>query len=133
MDVWKTIAKFIFQREGRTEPVRFRSELETSLFQFGARAKVMATAETEAAGIAGWIGTVFGQTTPSLSKVSVLGVPHNDFAINLNFGKPSESYWFAEHLLELVEAPPEMRVDIDPKKGDGGFIEVREIPPSNRH
>jgi hypothetical protein len=60
---------------------------------FGDHVRIRATAETECRGLAGREGTVFGFTTPSLTRVEVIGLPAEDFALNVHFDELNEAFW----------------------------------------
>jgi len=91
------------------KPIQFRKKMAESPLQFGGRVRVRKTPLTVAAGVADRVGIIFGQTTPSQTGVDVLGEATDDFAVNVSFEDPKKTLWFGEQLLELVEAPPEMK------------------------
>lgn len=70
---------------------------------FGNKVKIKSTPETAKRGLAGKTGNVFGQTTPSITEVEVIGEAVNDFAVNVYFEDLKNSYWFAEELIETVD------------------------------
>jgi hypothetical protein len=70
---------------------------------FGDNVRVRDTAETRAAGIASLSGAVFGETTPSVTGVDVIGEATRDYAINVFLDERDESLWFAPELLEFVD------------------------------
>ena len=70
---------------------------------FGDNVRVRVTPETEAAGVAGLAGSVFGVTTPSITGVQVIGRVESDVAINVFLEEKGEGLWFAEDLLEFVD------------------------------
>ena len=80
-------------------------------------------------GLAGLIGQVYGQTTPSLTKVEVIGEPTEDYAVNVFFKEKGEALWLSEELLELVDHAPGTEIQLKgvPKKwvraADGQWIE----------
>ena len=75
--------------------------------KFGDIARVLSTDETEKRGVAGKIGTVYGETLPSSSGVSdIVGDPKRDRAYNVFFDDLDEGFWFADNLIELVESNP---------------------------
>jgi hypothetical protein len=82
---------------------------------FQDRVRVLVTPETEARGIAGLVGVVYGETTPSVTSVKVIGELASDYAVNVMFDGNSETFWFVPELLEfadeplLVEAPKKMK------------------------
>jgi hypothetical protein len=73
---------------------------------FGDKVRVRSTPLTEARGVAGLIGQVYGVTTPSVTHVEVLGDTADDQAINVFFEAKHESHWFATDLLEFVDHAP---------------------------
>lgn len=95
-----------------TKPLR-----ETGI-SFGDNVRVRTVAETSRLGLAGMTGQVYGETTPSVTGVEVIGIVQDDYAINVFFKERNEDLWFAPDLLELVNHAPgtEMRVGGAPKK-----------------
>ena len=85
---------------------------------FGDNVRILSSAETESKGLAGLTGGVYGQTTPSVSAVEVIGEVSSDYAINVFFEGRDESFWFAPSLVEFVDHAPgtEMTLDGVPKK-----------------
>lgn len=79
---------------------------------FGDRVRIRATSITEAAGVAGLTGQVNGETTPSITSVTVIGEVMEDFALNIAFDQGGESQWFAPELVEFVDhgAGTEIRI-----------------------
>lgn len=73
---------------------------------FGDNVRIRVTKETEAAGVAGLTGQVYGETTPSATGVKVIGALSSDFAINVHFEERGESFWFASELVELLDHAP---------------------------
>ncbi|WP_420643631.1 hypothetical protein [Candidatus Leptofilum sp.] len=70
---------------------------------FGDNVRVRDTVETQAAGVAGLIGQVYGETTPSVTGIDIIGHQNSDYAINVFFEERDESLWFAENMLEFVD------------------------------
>ena len=70
---------------------------------FGDNVRIRATKETEAAGVAGLKGQVYGETVPSVSGVEVIGTPSADFAINVHLEERGEGFWFAPELVEFID------------------------------
>jgi hypothetical protein len=64
------------------------------------------------------VGNVFGQTTPSISGVEVIGEPTSDYAINVFFEDRHESFWFAPALVQFIDHAPGTEITLDgiPKK-----------------
>jgi hypothetical protein len=82
---------------------------------FGDNVRVRATQETEARGLAGLMGQVYGETAPSVTGVPIIGKPARDHAVNVHFKGRSETLWFAEELLEFVDHAPGIEI------GGGGI------------
>lgn len=70
---------------------------------FGDNVRVRDTAATRAAGVANLTGSVFGETTPSVTGVEVIGEVTHDYAINVHFEQRGESLWFAPDQLEFMD------------------------------
>lgn len=79
---------------------------------FGDRVRVQTTSATEAAAVAGLTGVVYGETTPSITKVAVIGLLEYDHAINVHFKNLNQAYWFAPHLLEFVDHGPGAEIQL---------------------
>ena len=73
---------------------------------FGDNVRVLSTPETEALGLAGKNGQVYGETTPSVTNIEVIGNSENDIAINVNFEESEIDHWFSPSLLELIDHAP---------------------------
>ena len=71
-----------------------------------ARVRIRTTPETEALGVAGLWGLVFGETRPSDSGVRVIGTVTHDYAIAVHLDAREETLWFTPELVERV-GPPE--------------------------
>lgn len=68
--------------------------------------RVLSSDITVQRGLAGLTGNVYGETTPSITGVSVIGELKSDYAINVHFEERNESLWFAPELLEFVNHAP---------------------------
>ena len=79
---------------------------DTPQITFGDNVKVRGTPETEANGLAGLVGQVYGATTPSVTGVEVIGDLARDRAVAVHFHGRGETLWFAEELLEFVDHAP---------------------------
>ena len=90
----------------------------TTNITFGDTVRLLSTPETEAVGVAGQVGKVYGETTPSASGVKVVGELVGDYALNVHFEGRKDTLWFAPHLLEYIDhgAGGEIRLDGVPKK-----------------
>jgi hypothetical protein len=87
---------------------------------FGDNVRLLSTPETEALGVAGKVGQVYGVTTPSVTGIAVIGNLVGDCAFNVHFeGRTdTDSIWFVPELLEFVDHGPgtEIRLNGVPKK-----------------
>ena len=96
---------------------------------FGDNVRVRSTPLTERMGLANLVGNVFGETTPSVTGVEVIGDSEGSRAINVFFEDRNKGFWFAPELLEFVDHAPgaEIRLDGVPKKwvrsSDGDWTE----------
>lgn len=96
---------------------------------FGDTVRVQSTSTTKAAGFANLIGTVYGETMPSVSGVDVIGDISDDYAINVHFDALDTSAWFEPTLLQFVDhgAGQEITLDGVDKKwvrnDDGEWLE----------
>ncbi len=79
---------------------------------YGDNVRILRTAETERLGIADMIGNVYGETTPSESRVEVIGKPEADYALNVYFDCLDMGYWLAPHLLEFVNHAPGTEIHV---------------------
>jgi hypothetical protein len=96
---------------------------------FGDNVRIQSTPLTQALGLAGALGNVHGETTPSVTGVEVIGEIKEDFAVQVFFDDREEGSWFAPDLLELVDHAPGMEIRLEgvPKKWTrsetGGWVE----------
>ncbi|PVM93906.1 hypothetical protein [Caulobacter endophyticus] len=96
---------------GAARPSHDLAMLECSM-SFGDNVRIRPSPEAERLGVAGRVGSVRGETTPSVSGVDVVGVMERDFAVNVFFDDLDEGFWFAEQLVEFVDhgAGAEIRI-----------------------
>ncbi|MGB8011823.1 MAG: hypothetical protein WCF68_09440 [Terriglobales bacterium] len=80
--------------------------MNSSRISFGDKVRIRSEKATESKGVAGKTGIVYGQTTPSVTGVEVIGAATEDYAIAVMVEGHSESLWFAENLLEFVDHQP---------------------------
>jgi hypothetical protein len=106
---------------------------------FGDRVRIRSTAETEQAGVAGKSGTVSGFTTPSMTAISAIGSPLDDYALAVMFDDgPVKGAWFAEDLVEFIDHAAGTEIRIGNIKAvrtaEGGWIETRldGTPPGSQ-
>lgn len=85
----------------------------TSSISFGDNVRIRNAPETERLKLAGKIGSVYGETTPSISGVDVIGVLERDYAVNVFFDDLDDGFWFSDHLVEFVDhgAGNEIKID----------------------
>ena len=83
---------------------------------FGYSVRVRTTPLTEERGLAGQIGQVCGETTPSVTNIKIVGEIREDFAVADMFEGSSEVYWLAVELLEFIDLAA------------GTEIELRGVP-----
>jgi hypothetical protein len=83
---------------------------------FGDNVQVVSTLLTIRLGLAGLTGTVYGETTPSITGVEVIGSGAADYALNVRLDGRDESLWFAPEVLEFVDHTPGTEVVIGNKR-----------------
>jgi hypothetical protein len=56
---------------------------------------------------------VYGETTPSVTEVTVIGTLSDDYAINVHCDERDESFWLAPDLVEFMDhgVGTEIRLD----------------------
>ena len=94
---------------------------------FGDNVRVVTTPVTRGLSLAGRVGQVYGETTPSVTGVEVVGEVTEDYAIAVQFEGKSDSIWFAPQLLEFVDHAPGTEIIIGSKRmvrdSSGAWIE----------
>ena len=86
------------------------------------RVRVRTTTMTEAAGVAGRTGQIYGETRPSSSGVArneIIGELTEDYAVNVHFDELKRSVWLTRDLLEFVDHAPGTQITV------GGTTRVR--------
>ena len=78
----------------------------------GDNVRIRSSSETESRDLAGLTGQVYGQTTPSVTSVEVIGELTSDYAINVFFADRNESFWFEPTLVEFIDHGPGTEVTI---------------------
>lgn len=107
----------------------------SSNITFGDNVRVLSTPESEALGVAGLVGQVYGETTPSVTGVTVVGQLVGDHALNVHFEGRADTLWFAPEMLEFVDyaAGTEIRLDGVAKKwtrnASGEWVELSDEYP----
>jgi hypothetical protein len=79
---------------------------------FGDNVRIRLSVETESKGVAGLIGQVYGQNTPSVTGFEVIGELTSDYAINVFFEDRQESFWFSPTLVEFLDHAPGTEITI---------------------
>jgi hypothetical protein len=79
---------------------------DSTPISFGDRVRVRETPATQAAGLAGLVGDVYGETTPSVTGIKVIGELQEDYAMNVHFEERQGEFWFNPDDLELVDHAP---------------------------
>lgn len=99
---------------------------------FGDNVRVVLTAETVERGLAGKTGQVYGETTPSVTSVDVIGEAKNDYAINVSIEDVGSDFWFSPDLLELIDHAEGTEIIIGNHKAvrraDGSWEESEASP-----
>lgn len=96
---------------------------------FGNKVRIKHSPETQEKGLAGKIGDVYGQTTPSMVDFQIIGKPKDDFAVNVYFDDLQTSHWFDADLLETIDDGQGSVITLDgvdkkwTKGQDGQWIE----------
>ena len=83
---------------------------------FGDNVRVVETPLTTGLGLAGLVGQVYGETTPSVTRVEVVGEAGGDYAVAVQFDGKPESIWFAPQLLEFIDHAPGTEVVVGNKR-----------------
>lgn len=101
---------------------------------FGDNVRIRVTPETEAAGVAGLHGQVYGETTPSVTQVDVIGQLTSDYALNVHFENRDTELWFAPQLVELIDHAPGTKIRVGNvhavRQADGSWVEVKTVSES---
>lgn len=105
--------------------------------QFGDHVRIRTTPLTAQLGLAGLIGTVYGQTTPSITRVEVIGNVIDDYALNIVIEHRNEELWFAAELIEFVDHAAGTEITLGSRHlvrdQNGEWIETRsKRPPLER-
>ena len=79
---------------------------------FGDNVRIRSTPLTEKLGLAEQTGSIYGETTPSVTGVEVVGEVTDDYAVNVMIEARGEHRWFSPDLVEFIDrgAGTEIRV-----------------------
>jgi hypothetical protein len=97
---------------------------------FGDTVRVRTTEVTVKGRLAELVGTIHGETTPSVTGVEVIGALETDYAINVYFDDRGSAAWFDPRLLEFVDHGAGMQITVDGvakamvRSADGTWVEV---------
>ena len=100
---------------------------------FGDNVRVLSNPTTDAAGIAGRTGTIYGETVPSVSGSPVLGDLAQDYAVNVFVEELKQGFWLDPSLVEFVDhgAGTEITIKGFPHKSvrqsDGSWVKVSTV------
>ena len=73
------------------------------VFSFGDNVRIISSPATDAAGISGLAGCIYGETMPSASGVSALGELSDDYAVNVFVDELNKDFWPDPSLVEFVD------------------------------
>ena len=100
---------------------------------FGDNVRISNSQETEALGLAGKKGQVYGETTPSVTGVKVIGKTEDDYALNVSIEGMDQEFWFAHDLLEFIDHGAGTEIIIGNhravRRADGSWEESLVSPP----
>jgi hypothetical protein len=102
MDIGK-LFRDVFTRYRKPAPDDIALPSGSESLGFGDNVRVRYAPSTEAIGIAGHVGQIYGETTPSVTNPEVVGELLRDYAINVSFPELGRDIWLAEQLLEFVD------------------------------
>lgn len=80
--------------------------------EFGDCVRIRETDETRRRGLAGQEGDVCGLTTPSASRVEVIGGADDDYALGVRVDSLDRDIWIHPELLERIPDRPGMELTI---------------------
>jgi hypothetical protein len=98
------------------------------VISFGDNVRIVDNELTRRLGVAGLVGQIYGETTPSITGVSVIGEATSDHAVNVHFDGRSDTMWFAPNLVVFVDHAPGTEIGIDGagetlvRQADGSWV-----------
>ena len=105
---------------------------------FGDTVRICRNDVTEEAGVAGFVGAVYGFTTPSKTDVDVVGELIEDYAINVYFEVQGHDVWIEPSLVEQVDHAASTVVKINgenksmSRDDKGEWVEVKTEAPKKK-
>ena len=70
--------------------------------RFGDYVQVIESPLTKRLGIAGLTGRVYGEATPSITCIAIIGELQDDYAVNVYFDELSKTKWISPGCLRLI-------------------------------
>ena len=102
---------------------------------FGDRVRIRSTPQAIAAGLAGELGEVRGETTPSVTGVEVIGPTAADRALHVHVDHLDRGAWFSVDMLEFIDRGPGTIITLDgvgtqwKREATGEWVESRRVLP----
>jgi hypothetical protein len=98
------------------------------------RVRILNTTETESLGFAGKLGLVYGITTPSDTRISVVaGSTAEDRAFCISFEDPKKELWLGPDVVEFVDHGSGTMAQIRKRRmirgATGEWLELKPDPP----
>lgn len=104
--------------------------LKQMVVSFGDNVRILSGAATDAAGISGLSGCIYGETVPSASGVPVLGELSEDYAINVYVEDLNQDFWLDPTLVQFIDHGAGMEITIAGaasrfvRQPDGSWMDV---------
>lgn len=76
--------------------------MKAKQIHFGDFVQVVENPLTNRLGLAGLTGRVYGEATPSITCISVVGEPEDDYAVNVYFNRLNKTCWMSPQCLRLI-------------------------------
>jgi hypothetical protein len=102
---------------------------------FGNRVRIRTTPQATAAGLAGELGEVRGETTPSVTGVDVIGSTESDRALHVHVDHLDRGAWFSVDMLEFIDHGPGTVITLDgvgtqwKREPTGEWVESKRVLP----
>jgi hypothetical protein len=91
---------------------------------FGDMVRVRPTEEAQAAGLAGLVGKVVGETMPSMSGEKGVLTPRIDYAIGVRFDEHEQTLFLPHDVLEFIDHGPGQVFRIQTKRGRTTWVRL---------
>jgi len=95
--------------------------------------------ETEALGIAGLDGLIFGESRPSSSGVEIVGSAPDDYVVNVFIESRDEGYWLRPELVEFLDHAAGGRIELEgvpyvwEHQADGSWTQLAKPAAAGQH